>query len=223
IIAPQHDRLVGNNIIPILGGLNDLNRAKLDAYLPENYGSHAARPKILLLIGGDNSQFRFDQDCMNALIGWIKQQAGNYDFMVSASRRTDSKARDALHKICDAQQHLFFDPVTMADQPNPYFKWLAMADHIIVSQDSVNMISEALMSERPVYCYLLTRKAKKINKFDQFIANLQRHNLLTLLTPQDLMTGDFNKVSAQKTIDISPLADQKHYILDRILDKMTAL
>ena len=36
---------------------------------------------------------------------------------------------------------------------NPYFGFLALADHIIVTGDSVSMCSEACAAEAPVYIY----------------------------------------------------------------------
>jgi mitochondrial fission protein ELM1 len=48
---------------------------------------------------------------------------------------------------------------------NPYFALLALADYIVVTCDSVNMISEAASTGKPVYVEMLPGGSAKSSRF----------------------------------------------------------
>jgi len=87
-------------------------------------------------------------------------------FLVTPSRRTPS---DLLTAVRDALQDvpaLIWD----ANGDNPYPDFLAHADVVIVTADSVNITGEACATGRPVYVFKPTGGSKK---FDRFHRGLQ--------------------------------------------------
>ena len=62
---------------------------------------------------------------------------------------------------------------------NPYFTFLALAKSIIVTEDSVSMISDALSTGKPTYLAALEGDSPK---FKRFYDNLTRHNKVKYLT-----------------------------------------
>ena len=50
---------------------------------------------------------------------------------------------------------------------NPYFGILGSADVILVTSDSVNMVTEACASGRPVYIYELSGGSRKFTRFHE--------------------------------------------------------
>jgi mitochondrial fission protein ELM1 len=48
---------------------------------------------------------------------------------------------------------------------NPYFGFLGLADAIVVTEDSVNMTSEAVATGKPVYVQPLTGRSRRLARF----------------------------------------------------------
>ena len=69
-------------------------------------------------------------------------------FMISSSRRTPASFRDAVVSgLADFPGHVW----TGGDESgNPYAGYLGWADSLVVTPDSVNMLSEACATGRPV-------------------------------------------------------------------------
>ena len=87
--------------------------------------------------------------------------------MVSSSRRTPAWLRDAarndLANLPGVQWHGF------DDGPNPYAGFLAAADRIVVTPDSVNLLSEACATCAPVWIH---QRAPLRGKIGDFVASL---------------------------------------------------
>ncbi|MGH6876971.1 MAG: ELM1/GtrOC1 family putative glycosyltransferase, partial [Rhizomicrobium sp.] len=83
--------------------------------------------------------------------------------LVTPSRRTGAK-NIALLRAALAKTPGFVWDGTGA---NPYFGILGVADVILVTADSVNMITEACASGHPVYIYELPGGSAKFERFHQ--------------------------------------------------------
>ena len=140
IIAPRHDRLIGANILTIMGSPNRITPQRLAAEKTRFADRLAALPgpRAAVLIGGDSKHHRFTHETCAYLLDAverIREEAGSV--MITPSRRSPAAFRQAL-----------------ADRfggPNPYFAFLAGADWICVSEDSTNMLCEAASAGKPVY------------------------------------------------------------------------
>ncbi|HEY9163603.1 MAG TPA: ELM1/GtrOC1 family putative glycosyltransferase, partial [Magnetovibrio sp.] len=79
----------------------------------------------------------------------VKEAGGS--LLVTTSRRSSPEATEALLQAIDGVPANVFK---WGDEgENPYMAYLAMADHIIVTGDSVSMCSEACAPGVPVYIF----------------------------------------------------------------------
>jgi mitochondrial fission protein ELM1 len=96
---------------------------------------------------------------------------------VTASRRTGEAAAASLSAALTGSRHRFWSPWTEGAGANPYFGYLALADQILVTSDSVSMISEACATGRPVLVERLPADGDK-TKFEKFHQRLIDKNLI---------------------------------------------
>ena len=90
-------------------------------------------------------------------------QTSGAGLMVTTSRRTDPTAIAAIRTALAGAPAV----VWSGDGENPYFGYLGLAERIIVTGDSVNMVSEAAATGRPVQVIHLpiTGRATKFERF----------------------------------------------------------
>lgn len=154
VVAPQHDRVRGDNVIRSIGALNPVDAAWLQAgrdAFPA-LGKHSA-PRTAVLIGATNSAQRVDHAYFETLLAqlasWHANDGGSY--FVSASRRTPPEIAAHLRNAFAAWPGVFW--AGASDGANPYAGFLGWADRFVVTPDSVNMISEASATGKPVYTF----------------------------------------------------------------------
>ncbi len=152
VVAPEHDGLRGANVITLCGSLNPVDDAWLDAGRAA-FPALAAlpSPRTVVLLGGPTAAVRFDRAAFEVMASrlerWLAVEGGS--LVVLGSRRTPPQvARLARARWADTPGLRWFDA---SDGPNPYAGALACADRIVVSPDSVNMVSEACATRVPVY------------------------------------------------------------------------
>ncbi len=165
VAAPRHDHLAGPNVLATRGALHRVTAAKL-AQAADHFGpryAHLPRPRIAVLIGGTSKHHRLTQSVAERLgrdLRALSDQTGA-GLMVTASRRTGSANEETLRRALEGAACEFWD----GEGENPYFGFLALADHIVVSEDSVTMTSEAASTGKPVYTIGLEGGAPKFREF----------------------------------------------------------
>ena len=154
VIAPQHDVVAGRNVIQSIGALNPVDAAWLANGRTEfpHLAAHRA-PRTVVLIGATNRAQRLDAGYFDALVerlaAWHAIDGGSY--LVSVSRRTPHDAVERLRTAFAKFPGTFWTGA--ADGANPYAGFLGWADRLVVTPDSVNMISEAAATGKPVYTF----------------------------------------------------------------------
>lgn len=166
VVAPRHDRLRGPNVLTPLGSLNPVDADWLaDARDAWPYLAELPSPRIGVLLGGPRHGIPFDSQWRHAFVGGLRalQQRRGGSLLVLASRRTPAALavtlRDALHGIAGLHWH------GPADGPNPYPGVLAWADRLVVTPDSVNMLSEACAVGCPVHTFAPRPLPDKLARF----------------------------------------------------------
>ena len=165
IIAPEHDRLRGRNVISTRGALHRVTTQilALNAARWAPAFAHLPRPFIAVLIGGPNPVYRLGPDEMAAfsarLVGCARALRGS--LLMTPSRRTGTVAIAALRQGIAGVPHYLWD----MQGENPYFGILGLSDFIVVTCDSVNMISEAASTGKPVYVETLPGGSAKSTMF----------------------------------------------------------
>ncbi|MCR9256356.1 MAG: mitochondrial fission ELM1 family protein [Alphaproteobacteria bacterium] len=163
VISPDHDRLRGANVLTHLGSLTRITPAllaeALDA-LPELAALPA--PRVALLIGGANKRFRFDRATAEGIADRaLTLRDRGASLMVTASRRTGPENEAYLRERLSGDRIRFWD----GGGANPYLAYLAAADAILVTSDSVNMVSEAASTGKPTYLIRLPGDPGKFGRF----------------------------------------------------------
>jgi mitochondrial fission protein ELM1 len=111
------------------------------------------RPFIAVLVGGSGGPYAFDAEKAGQLARKASALANERggSLLVSTSLRTAPAAAKALVAGIDAPSYVhLWQPAPAA---NPYFAFLALADAVIVTCDSISMLSEACATGKPVYMY----------------------------------------------------------------------
>jgi mitochondrial fission protein ELM1 len=151
VIAPRHDGLSAGNVIQTLGALNPVD----DAWLARAAQAAPAlaqllRPRTALLVGGPRRGLALDDSWLETQIAqlerWRERDGGSV--LVATSRRTPAPWRERLRRAFRNGCTCFWGGAE--DGPNPYPSYLALADRIVVTPDSVNMLSEACATGVPV-------------------------------------------------------------------------
>ena len=153
IIAPEHDNIKGPNVISSKWALHKITTAKLEKSRTEFQDMFAKYqpPYQIVLIGGNTNKYQMPINAMTHLINNIEdiKSKTQGSILVTPSYRTD---RDQLSQLVDHfkdnNQVYVHD---LNNKHNPYITMLAIAENIFVTDDSVNMISEACYTEKPVY------------------------------------------------------------------------
>lgn len=172
VIAPQHDNLKGENFIESLGALHNVTSEKIHqaAHDWRDQFSFLPQPLVAVLIGGPTRHFAFDAQIFTQMIAELKELhlKTGVGFLVTCSRRTPGVLRDKLKTSLRDIPSFYWD----GEGKNPYLAYLGAADYIIVTADSVSMLSEAMATDKPLYVYPLPGKSKKFTQFHTSLFNL---------------------------------------------------
>jgi uncharacterized protein len=168
VVAPQHDHLVADNVISTRGALNPVD----DAWLADSARkfSRLARlptPRTAVLIGASTAALTLDDAYFEALVLALHERQAIHggSFLISASRRTPRDRVRTLRERFSQMPGVFWGGPE--DGENPYAGFLAWADRIIVTADSVNMISEACATGKPVHAFAPRMPTGKLAEFHQ--------------------------------------------------------
>jgi mitochondrial fission protein ELM1 len=150
IVANHHDELTGPNVFVTRTALHRVTPARLaaEADLWRDRLAPFRRPLVAVLLGGNNGRFRLDRAAGAKLATDLAAMArrDKVSVLVTPSRRTDPAVTDLIRTALAPVGGWVWD----MEGDNPYFGMLALADLIVVTQDSVSMISEAVASTAPV-------------------------------------------------------------------------
>ena len=157
LVIPAHDRpSQAPNVIPVLGAahrVSPVSLAQAELAWRERL-AHLPHPRIVLLVGGPVRKIGMQPSVAHDLGRTVAQLAIGLrgSVLASTSRRTGEEASEALAAGLGPSMHVLYrwgEP-----DENPYMGFLATADAVVVTADSVSMISEACATEAPVYVAL---------------------------------------------------------------------
>ena len=169
VVAPRHDGLKGDNVVATHGALHRVTMEAISegASRLTPYLSCLPRPYIGVLLGGSNAAYHFDSDAAARLGRQLKSSAEALggSLLVTPSRRTGEANTIAIKDAIGTVPNFFWE----GNGFNPYFGILGTADFLVVTCDSVNMVSEALASRKPVYVADLPGGTSKFKTFHRHL------------------------------------------------------
>ncbi|MBL7072328.1 MAG: mitochondrial fission ELM1 family protein [Candidatus Omnitrophica bacterium] len=153
---------------------------------------------IGLLFGGDNYYFSFDKDltkCVAEELGKINAAEGA-EIRVTTSRRTSAEAektlKETLERTCGKLK--FISGKEDKDE-HTVEKILSASDVVIVSGESISMVSEAVSSGKAVLVFMPKKRLPEVTKYEKFVRGLEGKGYLERVCPEDI---------SSKVTDIMP-------------------
>ncbi|MGH6896272.1 MAG: mitochondrial fission ELM1 family protein [Geminicoccaceae bacterium] len=114
---------------------------------------HLPRPYTAVIVGGNAGPYVLDGEAATLLgraaSAFARRRGGS--LLVSTSARTPKKVVPALEAAIDCPAEVFGWTRDAAE--NPYLGYLALADSIVVTCESMSMLAEACATLKPVYMF----------------------------------------------------------------------
>src|SRR3989338_6102807 len=161
VIAPKHDRLKpAKNVFRVRTSPSlvteeylRISGALFSKYLEGSNGSK----RIGLLVGGDTEHLRFSKDYFEKLIQELNLYSAESGSVVLAtsSRRTPAWADECLKRtFADKARCPLLVIANEFNPPDTVGGILALSDRVVVSGESMSMVSEAISSGKPVLVFM---------------------------------------------------------------------
>ena len=192
VVVPQHDRpILRKNLLITSGALNLIDQNYLTEksrglLLSGLITDTLAFLKIGVLIGGKSKHCSFSGQFVKQLILQLKQVANDLDadILLTTSRRTtkdvEQVIKDELKSFARAKLLVIANE---SNYPDVLGGILGLSNVIVVSAESISMISEAVASGKYVIVFNLPGLSKK---HQRFLKNYQEQKYIYLSQPQDL-------------------------------------
>lgn len=203
LIAPQHDQLNGPNVLQPLGSLNPID----DAWLADGRAAYPVlgelpQPRVGVLLGGPRHGIKLDteyaQQLANQLLAQRQRDGGS--LLLLGSRRTPAAVAEVFRERLRGIPGLLW--CNADDGPNPYPAVLGWADQLVVTPDSVNMLSEACAVGCAVSTFVNAALPAKLHRFHQ---SLRQAGLL-----HDFASGArFAQIPLRETAAIAQIVQQR--------------
>ena len=170
LVVPEHDNINGNNIILSKGSLHQIKKEnlidfhkKIKSKTMKNLKKH-----IVILLGGNTKNQEVSKVSSILLSSEIKriQDLFKCEIVICTSRRTPEFLLRDLKKA-KIPKCTFLEPKNQNE--NIYPGIMFNSKFVLVTSDSINMISEAIGSGKPVFGFdLFKQRGRKLS----FIKNL---------------------------------------------------
>ncbi len=212
-IAPEHDHkndVKGDRTIYTKAALNVITPAYLrtqEELLLSQY-SHLkgnVRFKIGVLLGGNTKGVEFDEVQIRLLVNKLKEAAVHYnaDILITTSRRTPPEVEGVVLKELKNFERTALCVIANSNNA-PYVMGgiLSLSDLVIVSGESISMVSEALSSGKrtivfkPVGTY---DQKEAADKFDRFVMGLSDQGFVLACSIKEVANG-ITKMMSNKIV-----------------------
>jgi len=160
IIAPEHDGITGENVILSKGSIHYLTNDEIvnnREYLSERLNKE--KEYLTLILGGPNKYYDYNDQNLTIVFDKVKSilEKNNLQAIIIPSIRTPKKIID-LSDNYFGKDHLVIKDV----DKKAYLSGLSLAKYIVVTCDSISMISEAALTGKPIY---IAEMPAKINDY----------------------------------------------------------
>ena len=153
VTTPQYRLPEHSNVLQNTATLHSLTAARLAAEAEkwEPEFAHLPRPRIGVILGGNSGPYTLGPKSAASIAERVNRLAEqrNGSLLVSTSARTGTAAIRAFEAAVSVPCYLY--RWRKNDPRNPYFGMLALSDELVVTADSVSMLSEACATGKPVY------------------------------------------------------------------------
>lgn len=177
------------------------------------YKTGNARIIIGILFGGDSKYFTFDRELTRFVAKGIKDTCKkiNADFYITTSRRTSYDSEEILKEELAKDAHCAGFVTGKNDQNNTTVEdILSMSDAVIVSGESISMVSEAVYGAKPVLVFMPDKKTRRYTKHERFIRGLSEKGYIDRIRLTD-MSAEVERVLKEKKTRSLPNDNERIY------------
>jgi hypothetical protein len=170
VVAPAHDALQAPNAVATLGAIGRITPARIATEAERWRTRIASLPerRLAVLLGGPGRAADWGpQDAARIAAALAGLAAQGWTLLVTGSRRTDPALIETLAMTLDPERHLLHAG-TGGD--NPYPAILGLAEAVLVTEDSVNMASEAASTGLPLHILRVEHGSAKARAFHAALA-----------------------------------------------------
>lgn len=182
VIIPRHDNPVkAKNIVVTEGALNLIDEDYTKSASEELVESSLLRlplsdMRIGLLLGGDAKRFSLSADVVSNIVSQLKSASFKLDadILVTTSRRTPKEVEEMVRK--EFQNYPRCKIMVLANEnniPQALPGILGLSNIVVVSAESISMISEAVNSRRYVFVFNAPGLGRKHRRFLEYFAKNQ--------------------------------------------------
>jgi KDO2-lipid IV(A) lauroyltransferase len=192
-IIPKHDKpKITENVVISDGALNliDKNRLKLYADKLKHKIGPLKERRIGLLLGGDTKDFKMDHRAIEALTEESVKAANECDaeILVTTSRRTPGHIDELLRKKFSGEKRCrLLNIVNDKNSKGIIEAILGLSDVVLVSEESISMISEAASSKSRTIVF--TQGGYNDKRHISFLKNLRDKGFIEIKENQDIHTA----------------------------------
>lgn len=180
VIMPAHDNPPQlANVCAITGALNRVTKERLAAEA-QRWAKRLAScpaPRLAVMVGGTSRHGVVGDVEIRALAKQMLAlaKANGMSLLVSTSRRTGEANSALLARLLEGQKEVpvnVWRPESTTQRDNPYFAYLALADAVVVTGESVSMVGEAATAGKPVYVWGDISRLPR--KFQAYLMTLEK-------------------------------------------------
>lgn len=163
VIPPYHDNVQGENVISTLGALHPIRPEELTLVRHKFYQG----PTVTVLIGGDSQHYQYTSTYMQNLGEALRRLVTTPGplqgarLLITPSRRSRPALLFQLKRLLMGTNFELWDN----QGENPYLRYLACADRVVVTGDSISMMSEACITGKPVYIHEIPSPSGRLQSF----------------------------------------------------------
>ena len=178
VVVPQHDSLIGNNVISTKGAIHYLNTQEINEN--KNYLSNKIKSEkeiVALILGGPNNYYKYTKRNIENIFLKINENfiKNNFQLIVIPSIRTPKDIIKFANEYY-GKDHLVINEV----DKRAYLSALGLSKFIVVTCDSSSMISEAAITGKPIYVAGIPA-SKDDYRFRKFISLFKELNIIRVL------------------------------------------
>jgi uncharacterized protein len=147
ITTHQYPVHPGNNVLTLPLAMNRFRTPPLPTAEEQAWLEARPRPHLLLSLGGTAPMWQLDLAALRDAAAKLARRAADADgtLLVVASPRTPPEARDVVREAARDSRH-----VAVVEDEVRYPVLLTDADEHFITADSISMISEAIVTGKPV-------------------------------------------------------------------------
>lgn len=163
-VIPRHDNVrPAKNVVIIDGALanTDKDISRKEACDITGKLGLDGRPKLGLLLGGDSRRHIFREGTVERVLDAISKAADTLDadIFITTSRRTPARAEDLVQRKMGANPRCKMLVIANRENlPGVVSSILGLADVVVVSGESVSMVSEAVASGKSVVAFTVPER-----------------------------------------------------------------